>query len=164
MVEYLFALDDTAFAATTEVIPKFVSHADPSSQWTATHHGLAYLTYSDNYLIDTDNAVIVDVQATRSVRTDETHATRLMIDRVHERFDLRQGSLIADMAYGSAEMMECLVDERGIEPHIPLTGKSIRTNGMISREDSVYHHRKDTPICPAGKELRQGWTPARTYP
>ncbi|MBG6212039.1 transposase [Labrenzia sp. EL_126] len=35
--EYLFALDDEAFGAATDVIPKFTSHADPSSQWTAAH-------------------------------------------------------------------------------------------------------------------------------
>jgi hypothetical protein len=35
VVEYLFALDDAAFGAATDVTPKLASHADPSSQWTA---------------------------------------------------------------------------------------------------------------------------------
>ena len=32
VVEYLFALDDEAFGAATEVKPKLTSHSDPSSQ------------------------------------------------------------------------------------------------------------------------------------
>ena len=33
--EYLDVLDDAAFGAASEVEPKFTSHSDPSSQWTA---------------------------------------------------------------------------------------------------------------------------------
>jgi transposase len=162
VVEYLFALDDAAFGAATDVTPKFVSHADPSSQWTAAHHGPAYFAYSNNYLIDTDNAIIVDVQASRSVRTGETHATRTMIDRVRERFDLWPERLIADMAYGSAEMLGWLVEERGIEPHIPVIDKSTRTDGTFAREDFAYDLERDAYICPAGKELRQSWRQFQT--
>lgn len=153
--EYLFALDDEAFGAATEVTPKFTSHSDPSSQWTAAHHGPAFFAYSNNYLIDTDHAIIVDVEASRSVRTGETHATRTMIERAHDRFGLWPERLIADTAYGSAEMLGWLVEERGIAPHIPVIDKSKRTDGTFSREDFVYDHETDTYICPAGKELRQ---------
>ena len=55
--EYLDTLDDAAFGAATPVEPKFVSHSDPASQWTAAQKGPAVFTYSDNYLIDTENAV-----------------------------------------------------------------------------------------------------------
>ena len=106
-------------------------------------------------LIDTDNAIIVDVQASRSVRTGETHATRMMIERVRERFDLWPERLIADTAYGSGEMLGWLVEERGIEPHIPVIDKSKRADGTFSREDFAYDHKTDAYICPAGKELRR---------
>jgi hypothetical protein len=33
--EYLGLLDDAAFGAATTVEPKFTSHSDPASQWTA---------------------------------------------------------------------------------------------------------------------------------
>ncbi|MEM1164341.1 MAG: transposase, partial [Pseudomonadota bacterium] len=155
IVEYLSVLDDVAFGAATDVTPKFISHADPSSQWTAAHHGPAYFAYSNNYLIDTDNAVIVDVQASRSVRTGETHATRKMIDRVRDRFGLWPEGLIADMAYGSGDMLNWLVEERGIEPHIPVIDKSKRDDGTFSREDLHYDHRRDAYICTAVKGLRQ---------
>ncbi len=135
VVEYLSALDDAAFGAATDVTPKFTSHADPSSQWTAAHHGPAYFAYSNNYLIDTDHAIILDVQASRSVRTGETFATRTMIDRVRKRFELWPELLIADMAHGSGETLGWLVEERGIEPHIPVIDKSKRADGTFSRED-----------------------------
>ena len=155
VVEYLLALDDEAFGAATDVTPKFTSHSDPSSQWTAAHHGPAFFAYSNNYLVDTDHAIVVDVQASRSVRTGETHATRVMIDRVRERFDLWPERLIADMAYGSGEMLGWLVHERGIEPHIPVIDKSKRDDGTFSREDFAYDAEADVYICPAGKELRR---------
>lgn len=155
VVEYLLTLDDEAFGAATDVTPKFISHSDPSSQWTAAHHGPAFFAYSNNYLIDTDHAIIVDVQVSRSVRTGETHATRTMIDRVRERFDLWPERLIADMAYGSGEMLGWLVHERGIEPHIPVIDKSKRDDGTFSREDFAYDVEADVYICPAGKELRR---------
>ncbi len=78
-----------------------------------------------------------------------------MIDRVRERFDLWPERLIADMAYGSGEMLGWLVEERGIEPHIPVIDKSKRADGTFSREDFAYDHKTDAYICPAGKELRR---------
>ncbi|MEO1724484.1 MAG: IS1182 family transposase [Pseudomonadota bacterium] len=162
VVDYLFALDDEAFGAATDVTPKFISHSNPGSQWTAAHHGPAFFAYSNNYLIDTDHAIILDVQASRSVRTGETHATRTMIDRVRDRFDLWPERLIADTAYGSGEMLGWLVEERSIEPHIPVIDKSKRTDGTFSREDFVYDHRTDTYTCPAGKEMRQSWREFQT--
>ena len=60
--EYLAVLDDAAFGAATQVIPKFISPADPAARWTGAHGGQAFFAYSTNYLIDTDNAIIVDVK------------------------------------------------------------------------------------------------------
>ncbi len=80
--EYLEVLDDAAFGAASEVDPKFTSFADPASQWTGARKGPAFFAYSDNYLIDTEHGVILDVEATRSIRTAEVGATRKMIERV----------------------------------------------------------------------------------
>ncbi|RLC57948.1 MAG: IS5/IS1182 family transposase, partial [Chloroflexi bacterium] len=86
--EYLDTLDDAAFGAATPVKPKFTSHADPASQWTAARKGPAYFAYSANYMIDTDHAVILDVEATRSVRQAELGAMQTMVDRIDDTFDL----------------------------------------------------------------------------
>ena len=61
--------------------PKFVAPADPAAQWTGAAKGPAFFAYSANYLIDTDHAVIVDVEATRAIRQAEVGAARAMIDR-----------------------------------------------------------------------------------
>ena len=53
-------LDNAAFGAATEVTPKFISPADPAARWTGAHGGQAFFGYSTNYLIDLDNAIIVD--------------------------------------------------------------------------------------------------------
>ncbi len=52
-------------------------------------------------------------------------------------------------------MLGWLVEERGIEPHIPVFDKSRRTDGTFSREDFRFDHREDAYICPAGKQLKQ---------
>jgi hypothetical protein len=63
--------------------------------------------------------------------------------------------LAADAAYGSAEMLDWLVHERGIEPHIPVFDKSQRTDDTFSRDEFAYDHKRECYICPPGKKLRQ---------
>lgn len=126
--EYLDTLDEAAFGAASEVQPKFTSHSDPASQWTAARKGPAFFSYSDNYLIGTDPGVIVDVEATRSIRQAEIGSTKTMLKRVKEKFDLHPERLIADTAYGTGPMLGWLVD-RKIAPHIPVFDKSGRTDG-----------------------------------
>ncbi len=152
--EYLDTLDEAAFGAASEVQPKFTSHSDPASQWTAARKGPAFFSYSDNYLIDTDHGVIVDVEATRSIRQAEVGATKTMLDRVKVRFDLHPERLIADTAYGTGPMLGWLVD-RKIAPHIPVLDKSGRTDGTWSRADFEWEAENDQYICPEGQTLRQ---------
>ena len=47
-----------------------------------------------------------------------------MIERTAERLEVTPSRLVADTGYGSAEMLAWLVDERGVEPHIPVFDKS----------------------------------------
>ena len=128
--EYLEKLDDAAFGAATDVRPKLISCSDPASQWTAAMNGPAIFAYSVNYLIDADNAVIVDVEASRSVRQVEVGATRTMVDRMKDIFALQPERLAADTAYGSGEMLAWLYD-RQISPHIPVFDKTDRTDGTF---------------------------------
>jgi len=153
--EYLETLDDAAFGAASPVVPKFISHSDPASQWTGARGGPAYFAYSTNYLIDTDNAVIMDVEATRSIRQAEVGAVKIMIDRVQKVHDLMPERLIADTAYGSGPMLDWLVEKRGIAPHIPVIDKSGRNDGTFERADFTYDAGSDLYICPNGKELKQ---------
>src|SRR6266404_7702463 len=163
--EYLAVLDDTAFGAATEVTPKFVSPADPAARWTGAHGGQAFFAYSTNYLIDVENAIIVDVEATTAIRQAEVLAAKRMIERSIDRFDLYPARLLGDSAYGSAEMLGWLVYEHGIEPHVTVFDKSTRQDGTFSRDDFTYDHVGDVYACPAGKILqhyRRRFTTPRT--
>ena len=151
--EYLTVLDDAAFGAATEVTPKFISPSDPAARWTGAHGGQAFFGYSTNYLIDVENAVIVDVEATTAIRQAEVLAAKRMIERSMQRFDLYPAKVMGDSAYGSAEMLGWLVYKHGIEPHVTVFDKSARKDGTFSREDFTYDHAGDVYYCPGGKML-----------
>src|SRR5579863_10110946 len=155
VTEYLAVLNDAAFGGATPVEPKFVSPTDPAARWTAEAGGPAVYAYADNYLIDLKHAVIMDVEATTAVRQAEVTAAKTMIDRTAERLQIKPSRLAADTGYGSAEMLAWLVDEREIEPHIPVFDKFKRTDGTISRDDFTYDSDADAYTCPAGKPLRR---------
>ncbi|MNV61777.1 hypothetical protein D3C71_1543010 [compost metagenome] len=133
-------LDDAAFGGATPVTPKFISPADPASRWTGANKGLAFFAYATNYLIDLDHAIIVDVEPSTAVRQAEVTAARTMIERAREHHDLWPARLTADTAYGSAEMLDWLVHDQGIEPHIPVIDKAERIDGTFSRSDFAYDH------------------------
>jgi len=156
--EYLGTLDEAAWGAASEVVPKFVSKADPAAQWTGAHKGHAFFAYSDNYLIDLKAAIIIDVEPSRAIRQAEVGAARTMLDRVDQKFGLYPERLAADSAYGTAEMLDWLVNTRGIEPHIPVFDKSARTDDTFSRSDFLYDAGADLYRCPGGKTLATNGT------
>jgi hypothetical protein len=114
--------------------------------------------YGLNYLIDTENAVIVDVEATPARTYDEVAATKIMIDRTERCFALRPKRLAADTAYGTGKFLGWLVNDKGIAPHIPVWEKSDRTDGIFSRADFIWDKRHGHYICPNGKPLRTSGT------
>jgi transposase len=148
--EYLEALDA---AEEPETPPKSVSLTDPAARWTAAPGGPAFFAYSTNYLIDVKAGVIVDVEATPALRTDEVNSTRTMMDRVEQRFDLKPKRLIGDTAYGTAEMLGWMVDEKAIEPHVPVWDKTERKDGTFSRSDFEWRETDNQYRCPGGKPL-----------
>lgn len=160
--EYLAVLDEEAFGAATEVVPKYLSLSDPASRWTAAQAGPASFAYCTNYLIDLDHAVIVDVEPSTAVRQGELAACRTMIERAGESLGLHPERLAADTAYGTAEMLEWLVNEQGIAPHIPVFDKSKREDGTFSRSDFAYDQQSDAYTCPAGKLLKHSRRAFRT--
>jgi transposase len=93
--EYLQALDDDGQIGAT---PKNISLTDPAARWTAAPGCPAFFAYSTNYLVDVNAGVIVDVEATAAHRIEEVEATKRMIDRVEQRFELKPKHLIGDTA------------------------------------------------------------------
>lgn len=135
--------------------PKKVSQTDPMARWTAAPGGPAYYAYSTNYLVDTEAGIIVDVEATPALRTHEVASTKTMIERVKDRLGLDTKRLIGDTAYGTAEILGWMVNEKGIEPHVPVWEKGERSDGTFSRSDFVFDEEKDLYVCPNGNELKR---------
>ena len=151
--EYLASLDDAAFGAASDVVPKFVSPSDPAAQWTGAQRGPAFFAYSDNYLIDVKFGIIMDVEASRAIRQAEVGAAKTMIERTEQRFAIKPERLAGDTAYGSGANLDWLVNEAKIAPHIPVVDKSRREDGTFSREDFTFDKERNVYICPAGKVL-----------
>ena len=152
--EYLEALDEDALA---EALPKKISLTDPQSRWTAAPGGPAFFAYSTNYLIDTEHGVIMDVEATSAHRTAEVDSTRTMVERVEAQFDLTPERLIGDTAYGTAPMLAWMVEEKDIEPHVPVWDKTERKDDSLSSNDFHWNQEANEYRCPTGKPLRSEW-------
>jgi transposase len=154
ITEYLDALKEDGSSIPAE---KKISLTDPAAQWTAAPGGPAYYAYSTNYLVDTDNGIIIDVEATPSTMSQEVASTKTMIERVKDRFGIETKKLIGDTAYGTAEFLAWMVNDAKIEPHVPVWDKSAETPGLFHRKDFKYDEETDRYTCPNGKELRRAW-------
>jgi len=137
---------------------KSVSLTDPMCQWTGAK-GPADFYYSNNYLIDVDHNVIMDVEASPSTNLLEVDTTRTMIERVENNHGLRPKRLMGDTAYGTADNLGFLVNEKQIEPHVPVHDKSKRNDNTYSREDFDYIETDDEYECPQGNRLRSTGRP-----
>ena len=115
--------------------------------------GPAFFAYSDNYLIDVKVGIIMDVEASRAIRQAEAGASKTMIERTQERFDIKPERLAGDTAYGSGANLNWLVKDKDIAPHIPVIDKSKREDGTFSREDFTFDKDRNVYTCPANKIL-----------
>jgi hypothetical protein len=149
----LAVLDAQGEPSTT---PASLSPTDPAARWTAAG-GPAFYAYSTNYLVDVRAGIIVDVEATPAWRPEEINATKTMIERVEERFDLKPERLIGDMAYGAADFLGWMVNEKAIEPHVPVWDKTERNDDTLSVSDFQWDAKANEYRCPQGKPLRSEW-------
>ena len=67
----------------------------------------------------------------------------------------RYRQAIESASRGSAEMLEWLVHDQEIAPHIRVFDKSKREDGTFSREDFTYDPAGDLYRCPGGHELKR---------
>ncbi len=148
--EYLEGLDAAAPSSQT---PRRISPTDPAARWTAAPGGPAFYAYSTNYLVDTEAGIIVDVEATPAHRSEEVESTKTMVERVKDRFGIETKKLIGDTAYGTAEFLAWMVNEQGIEPHVPVWEKAERSDETFSRSDFSFDEARNTYTCPNGKLL-----------
>src|SRR6201987_784415 len=141
VAEFLSAFEDDDPHADRKM-PKVISPVDPCWAWTAKANKRVQFGYGLNYLIDIENAVIVDVEATPARTYDEVAATKTMLDRAERCFDLKPKRLAADTAYGTGKFLGWLVKEKKIIPHIPVWEMSDRQDGIFSRSDFHWDRRR----------------------
>lgn len=63
-------------------------------------------------MIDVENGVIMDIEATTCFRTDELESTKVLLERIETKYNMKPKCLMGDTAYGCAEMLGYLVDEK----------------------------------------------------
>lgn len=154
--EYLNALDnDEQTVRAHEATRKAISLTDPASCWTSAPGGPANYSYSTNYLIDIDSAIILGVEATPSTLSEEARAARTMIDHTEKRFGVKPKHLAGDTAYGNAQMLGWLVEDRQITPHVPVMDKSEGKDGQFGLSDFSWESEADRYVCPGGKSLER---------
>jgi Transposase DDE domain len=152
--EYLTELERSNPVADSERCTKLqekVSTTDPDATW-AIKSGPAVLGYYDNYLVDTTSRVILSVDATPALFSQETLAARRMLEHVGQ-FGIQPQNLAADKAYGSGEFLAWLLT-RNIQPHIPVIDRRHQTQGHFTREHFRYEPKENAYYCPEGKALR----------
>jgi transposase len=159
--EYLQALEesnpvasDAAESTESSAPPKMISLSDPASSWTAAPGGPAFFAYSTNYLIDLEAGIIMDVEATPANRSHEVESTRTMIERVEQGLGLKPARLVGDTAYGTAAMLGWMVEQKEIEPHVPVWERYARTDNAFSSSEFKWNEMANEYRCPAGKALR----------
>jgi len=156
--EYVDALESENTPINPDRKAKAISPTDPTAAWTRRGRNKVMFGYSLNYLIDMENAVIVDVEATPTRISKEVDATETMIERTEERFGLKPDHIAGDVAYGTGEMLGWLV-KRDIDPHVPVWDRTqVAADGKFIRADFDYNKERDLYICPGGKELKTSGT------
>ena len=150
--EYLAALEAEVEPNPDRTSPKVISPSDPCAAWTAKANKRVQFGYGLNYLIDIENAVIVDVEPTPARTYDEVESTKTMLTRTERRFRLKPKRLAADTAYGTGRFLGWLVGCK-IAPHIPVRDASDRDDGTLSRSDFRWDKRRGVYICPKNKTL-----------
>jgi Transposase DDE domain len=158
--EYLKALDSGNPVHQGDA--RYLSPTDPAAAWN-TKEGRGKFGYFNNYLVDTDHAVIVDVEATPARLAQEILASKAMLERVKEKHGRMPERLAADKAYGTGPFLGWL-SERNITPHIPVLDQQHQNDGLLPREALTFDPTNNHYICPQGKILRHRTARAEFIP
>ena len=149
--EYLEALDAGNPVHPSEA--RYLSPTDSAAAWNV-KEGRGRFGYFNNYLVDTEHAVIVDVEASPARLSQEIVATKTMLERVNKRHALTPEKLAADKAYGTGPFLGWL-SQRSIVPHIPVLDRQHQTDGLLPREVFMFDPDKDHYTCPQDKILKR---------
>lgn len=131
--------------------PKVISQTDPQAAW-STKDGPGRFSYETNYLVDDQNAIIVDVEATPARLSQEIVAAKAMLERSRDRVGFAPTSLAADKSYGTAPFLAWLL-EKNVTPFVPVLDRKAQTDGKLTRDAFAYDRARDCFVCPEGHDL-----------
>jgi transposase len=129
-----------------------VSTTDPDAGWSVKNRQ-ALLGYLSNYLMDNKSRVILGVEATPAMFSQEVSAAQHLLEQAQAK-GLHPQSLGADKAYGNGEFLNWLL-KRNIAPHIPVIDHTHFAQGLIPKEQFHYDKEQDAFRCPNGQWLRR---------
>lgn len=145
--EYLDALD--AGNPIHQGDARYLSPTDPAAAWN-TKEGRGKFGYFNNYLVHTNHAVIIDVEATPARIAQEIVATKAMLGRMEKKHSLKPGCLATDKAYDTGPFLGWL-SERKIIAHIPVLDRQHQTEGLLPRESFTFDPVQNHYICSTGQ-------------
>ena len=164
--EYLEALDEHPELRRRQ---KSVSLTDPMAQWTAAK-GPTTFSYSTNYVIDIENNIILDVEASPSARSLEVKTTQTMIDRIEETHGIKPRRLMGDTAYGAAENLTWSTRKvlsrtylSGINQSVAMARYlPVTSNGMTTLKNTVVLQIKHYGVTTVTSKSREKALPKLT--
>ena len=130
-----------------------VSTTDPDAAWSV-KRGQANLGYLNNYLMDNKSRVILGVEATPALFSQEVSSAKNLLEQAI-RWGFNPESLGADKAYGSGEFLNWLLDHH-IAPHIPVIehDNHPQNRDLIPKELFTYDKDRDAFMCPNAQWLK----------
>jgi Transposase DDE domain len=149
--EYLDSLEDQEPDPARKA-PKVISLSDPASAWTAKANKGVQFGYGLNYLIDTENAVMVDVEATPAEPMTRSAPPR-PCSTARTAFGPEAKTSCCRYRLRHQTVFGWLVGQR-IAPHIPVWDMSQREDGTLSRKDFRFDKKDDVYFCPQGTRLK----------
>jgi hypothetical protein len=70
--------------------------------------------------------IIMEVETSVSMLSLEAATTKTMLERIEATYGISPERLMGDTAYGMRKLLDYLVEEKQIEPHVPVWDKSKR--------------------------------------
>jgi len=118
------------------------------------------LYHAATYVMDNKSRIIVGADAGKpDLRTDSEKAID-QIRRIKWRHKIIPETIGADKGYATGEFIKNIINEN-IQPHIPIFEYQRHNHkGIYTREAFTYDEANDIYLCPEGKEMRYGDTPA----
>ncbi|AUQ60752.1 Transposase (plasmid) [Phaeobacter inhibens] len=135
----------------THKSPKYLSETDPDAAWSV-KDGPGRFSYETNYLVDTDNGIIVDVEATPARLSQEIVAAKAMLARSRQRHDFQPDRLAADGSYGTGPFLAWLM-KREVTPHVPVLDRQHQSKGKYDLSHFRYDAERDSYTCLEGHEM-----------